>query len=348
MSVVSVSPQEAKRPLFAGVDVGGTSVKLGVVDDLGRSLGKDRIDTEQERGPEDAVRRIRQALDRLLERLGVAWSEIAAIGLGTPGTMDVRRGMILTPPNLPQWRNYPIRDELSRACHGKPVAYANDANAAAYGEFWVGSGRGVSSLIMLTLGTGVGGGIIVDEQLIDGVNSFGSECGHIIVDSRDDARLCVWGGGRGELEAYASASAVIERTRELLDSGRESSLRARAESEPLTGYMIYEEANRGDELALEIIRETGCYLGVGVVTLVHAIDPGLVVLGGAMNFGGEAAHAGRVFLEAVRGEFQRRAFDVVAKGTTIKFASLGSDAGYIGAAGVGRLAWQKSSGAAVR
>jgi glucokinase len=340
MSVITVSPQEAQRPLFVGVDVGGTGIKIGLVDEAGQALGRLRIDTEEERGPEDAVRRIQQATAGYLEQLALRWDEVAAIGLGTPGSMDIPRGLILQPPNLPHWRDFPIRDALSRAC-GKSVAFANDANAAAYGEFWVGSGRDVNSMIMLTLGTGVGGGIIVEQQLIDGVNSFGSECGHIIIDSRPDARLCVWGGGRGQLEAYASASAVTERTQEALSAGRESSLRRRVAQEELSPLMVAQEADAGDPLSLEIIEETGRYLGIGITTLVHVIDPGLVVLGGAMNFGGETAPAGRCFIESVRREFRRRAFDVVADTTSITFASLGGDAGYIGAAGVAHAAWKR-------
>ncbi len=341
MAVATISAEDATRPLFVGVDVGGTGIKIGIVDDEGRSLGKVRIPTEEERGPEDAIQRIRQAIDDQLASLQVGWDEVAAVGLGTPGTMDIPRGLILAPPNLPHWRHFPIRDALSQAC-GKPVTFANDANAAAYGEFWVGSGRDSPSMIMLTLGTGVGGGIIVDGQGIDGVNSFGSECGHILVDSREDARLCVWGGGRGELEAYASASAVTQRTLELLQQGRESRLQDRCREAELTPLMVYEEANAGDALALEVIDETARWLGIGIVTLVHAIDPGMVVLGGAMNFGGAAAPAGRRFLESVRAEFRRRAFDVVAETTSIAFAELGSDAGYIGAAGVARAAWHKT------
>jgi glucokinase len=245
--------------------------------------------------------------------------------------------MIVTPPNLPHWRHFPIRDALSNAC-GKPVVFENDANAAAYGEFWIGSGQGSTSMILLTLGTGVGGGIIVDGELIHGVNSFGSECGHIIVDSREDARLCVWGGGRGELEAYASAGALVDRTKEVLATGRSSSLHARAAQAPLTPLIIGEEANAGDTLALEIIEEMGRYLGVGIVTLVHTVDPGMVVLGGAMTFGREAMPAGRRLLESVRAEFAKRAFDVVVNTTKIAYASLGGDAGFIGAAGLARAA----------
>jgi len=333
MSVATVTPQEAQRPLFIGVDVGGTGIKLGLLDDQGSTLTQDRIETQEERGPEDAITRVRRALDRMLEQLSVSWDDVAAIGLGTPGTMDIPRGLILSPPNLPHWRDFPIRDALSKACHGKPVTFANDANAAAYGEFWIGKGREASSMIMLTLGTGVGGG----------VNSFGSECGHILVDSREDARLCVWGGGRGELEAYASAGAIVERTRELLDAGRSSSLKDRMAHEPLTPLMIAEEAEAGDAVSLEVLEETGRYLGIGIVTLVHTVDPGTVVLGGGMNFGGEEARAGRVFLDAVRREFHRRAFDVVADTTVIEYASLGGDAGYIGAAGLARAAWHESS-----
>jgi glucokinase len=257
--------------------------------------------------------------------------------------MDVPRGRILAPPNLPHWRHFPVRDELGRLCE-KPVSFVNDANAAAYGEFWVGCGKDVQSMILLTLGTGVGGGIIVDGRLIEGVHSFGSECGHVIVDSRDDARLCVWGGGRGELEANASASALIERTRELLDGGRQSLLAERRQNEELTPLMVAEAANAGDQLALDILEETGRYLGIGIVSMVHMIDPGMVVLGGAMNFGGESSRAGRHFLESVRKEFRKRAFDVVAHTTTIAFASLGGDAGYVGCAGIARQAWHKTQG----
>lgn len=149
----------------------------------------------------------------MLAESSVSMDSIARLGLGTPGSMNISEGMILEPPNMPHWRNYPIRDALAEAC-GKPVSFANDANAAAYGEFWIGSGRNHTSMIMLTLGTGVGGGIIVEGKSIDGNNSFGSECGHIVVDSSAEARECAWGGGRGELEAYASASAVVRNAQE--------------------------------------------------------------------------------------------------------------------------------------
>jgi glucokinase len=299
--------------------------------------------TLEERGPQDAVERIARIIRGEVERLGLAMADIAAVGLGTPGTMDIPRGMILEPPNLPHWRDFPIRDALAAAC-GKPVAYANDANAAAYGEYWVGSGRDYKSMIMLTLGTGVGGGIIVDDVSIDGENSHGSECGHIIIDFTEGARLCSCGQS-GHLEAYASATALVKRTREALAGGRTSSLTERvAEGEEISGLMLYQEAEKGDQLSLELILETAMYVGVGAVSLMHTIDPGAVILGGAMNFGGNASKLGRRFIERVREEVRRRAFPIPAKNTVVDFAALVGHAGYIGAAGIARLAYHKNQG----
>lgn len=336
MTQTNVSAAAARRPLFVGIDVGGTNTKIGLVDDEGRILAKTSLPTEEARGPEDAVRRYVKAVRALVTDNPLDEGEIAAVGLGTPGSMDIPRGLILEPPNMPHWRNFPIRDRLAEEV-GKPVTYANDANAAAYGEFWVGSGRHSSSLIMLTLGTGVGGGIIYEGVSIDGVNSFGSECGHIVVDSSADARLCVWGGGRGELEAYASAPAVVARTREGIESGVTTSLSRRlAEGQELTTLMLAEEAEAGDSYSLQVILETARLLGVGIVSLVHTIDPGAVVIGGAMTFGGQATRVGREFLARIRQEFRARAFGAVRDRTTIDFASLGGDAGFLGAAGLAR------------
>lgn len=330
----------AHHPLFAGVDVGGTNIKIGLVDDCGSTLGQTSIPTEEPRGAADAMRRVKRALDGLLEESRVTWSEVAAVGLGTPGSQDIPRGCTVHPPNMPHWQEFPVRDTLGAEC-GKPCSYANDANAAAFGEYWVGAGRGHKSMVMFTLGTGVGGGIILDGMSIDGTHSFGSELGHIIIDHRPDARLCVWGGGKGQLEAYACASAVVARMQEELDAGAESSLRTRlAAGEKLTTKMLAEEAEAGDPFSVAVVRETARLLGIGITSVVHTVDPGIVVIGGAMTFGGHATHTGRLFLAVIREEFQQRCFDVVA-GTKIDYATLGGDAGFIGAAGIARAAWHK-------
>jgi glucokinase len=326
----------AQRPLFLGFDVGGTSIKLGVVDDAGKAIAKTSVPTHEEQGPREAVRRARTAADDLLARMGLNVSDLSGVGLAVPGTMDIPRGMFLQPHNLPHWHYFPIRDCVAEA-FGLPTTFANDANAAAYGEFWVGSGQKYHSIVMLTLGTGVGGGIIIGDLSVDGENSHGSECGHIIIDTSPTARMCGC-GQPGHLEAYCSATALVKRVQELIDNGRTSSLKPRiAPESPLTALMIAEEADGGDPLAFETIMELGTWLGLGCVSLMHTIDPGAVILGGAMNFGGHEDPVGRRFIEHVRGVVRQRAFPIPAQRTTIDYALLGGDAGFIGAAGIARL-----------
>ncbi len=338
----NIAIDQARRPLYVGVDLGGQSVKLGLVDDLGQTLGRSQIPTDVDGGPDDGVRRIALAVTALIEDAGANGTEVAAVGLATPGTMDIPAGMLLEPVNFPSWRQYPIRDSLQRAVQ-MDVTYTNDATAAAYGEYWVGTGRQYNSLVLLTLGTGIGGGIILGDQPVDGEHSHGGECGHIIIDSHDDARLCGC-GQRGHLEAYASATAVTKRLAEELSAHPDSSLHARkAAGDVLTPKVLAEEAERGDAWALQLIQETARYLGVGVVSLMHTLDPAAVVLGGAMTFGGAAHPLGQRFLAWVREEVQRRAFPVLAHSTVVDFASLGSHAGYVGAAGIARVARQRNT-----
>lgn len=331
----------AQLPLFAGVDVGGTNIKFGIVDDLGRTLGRSSVPTHVERGPDDAIRRMGEGLQSLYKQIGIAADAIAAVGLGSPGMMDIPHGMLLDPPNLPGWRQFPIRDRLASVT-GKAVSFANDANAASYGEYWVGGGRDYHSIVLLTLGTGVGGGIIIGDLSIDGENSHGSECGHIIIDYHDDARLCPC-GHRGHLEAYASATAVVHRAEEALNaSTRASTVRQRlSDGEELTTLLLAREAEAGDSFALDLIMDTAMYLGVGVVTLMHTIDPGAVILGGAMNFGGHETALGRRFLDRVRQEVKARAFPTLVERTVVDFAHLSGHAGYIGAAGIARMNFHK-------
>jgi glucokinase len=328
----------AKMPLFLGIDVGGTGIKIGLTDDQGATLDFIAIETLEPQGPEDAMRRVNIACEEILNRCGLSKKQVLRAGLGTPGSQDIRKGLLLQPPNHPHWHHFPIVKCLEDAL-GMPVSYANDANAAAFGEFWVGTGKVHDSMVLLTLGTGVGGGVIIDNELIVGQNSFGGECGHMIIDPSPNARLCAWGGGRGHLEAYASASGVTARAREELRAGAHSILAS--DIEKITAKKIYEAAEQGDAWSLSFIEQTGGYLAIGITSMVHMVDPGLVVLGGAMNFGGPNSKTGQRFLESVRNGFRERTFQNVKAGTTIEFASLGADAGYIGAAGIARSDYHK-------
>jgi len=327
----------AVRPLYAGVDLGGTNIKAALVDDGGRLLAFHTEKTDVHRGPEDAATRMGRAVHLLAGEAGVATAEIAAVGLGSPGPLDIPAGTIVRAGNLVGWDNFPLRDRVSAHC-GLPVTFANDANAAAYGEFWVGASREHDSLVLLTLGTGVGGGIIIGELNVEGAHSHGSECGHMIVDPAESARLCPC-GHTGHLEAYCSAKSLVARAGEALAAGGTGSLAAAvAAGEPLTPILVGREAEAGDRLATELVLETARWLGIGIVSLMHAIDPEAVLIGGAMTFGGEQAPVGRAFIERVRAEVRRRTFPTLAERTVIGFASLGGDAGAIGAAGLARLA----------
>jgi len=326
---------EARLPLSAGIDLGGTNIKGTLVDDDGRMVAFHTEPTHAARGPEDTAARMGRIVHTLASMVGIATSDIATVGLGTPGPQDLATGVILRAGNLPGWDNFPIRDRVAAHC-GHTVTYANDATAAAYGEFWVGSGRDYESLILLTLGTGVGGGIIIGNASIDGAHSHASEFGHIIVDTSATARTCPFGHS-GDLEAYCSATALKARARESLPRAADSSLaQAVAAGEELSPILISREAAGGDPLATELILETARWLGIGIVTLMHTLDPEAVLIGGAMTFGGETAPVGKAFIERVRAEVRARAFPMLAEKTVIRYASLGGDAGSIGAAGLAR------------
>jgi glucokinase len=336
-----ISTSEARSPFFVGVDVGGTSIKIGVVDDLGRSLSWLSIPTDVAKGPELAIRRMGAALLQAIDDAGLEPAQIAAVGLGTPGTLNAEAGLLISPSNLPGWWNFPIRDRLSEAC-GRPVTHVNDGNAAGYGEFWVGTGRTYRSMVLFTLGTGVGGSIIIGDLSIDGDHGNGAELGHTIIDYNADARLCSC-GRRGHLEAYASATAVIRRTEEALAAGVGSTLAARAAGgAALTPLWVAQEADKGDRLALQIVLDTARYVGIAAVNVMHTVDPSGVVIGGAMTFGGHETGVGRQFLACVKQVVGQLAFPLLAEQTTIDFSSLGGDAGYIGAAGLARLAARKN------
>ena len=227
----------AARPFYAGVDLGGTNIKAGLVDDLGRTLAFHTEPTHVTRGPEDAAIRMGRAVHTLAREAGIEMNDVACVGLGSPGPLDIPAGRIVKAGNLRGWDDFALRDRVSAHC-GRPVAFANDANAAAYGEFWIGSGRDAPSLVLLTLGTGVGGGIIIGDTNVEGAHSHGSECGHMIVDASDTARMCPC-GQRGHLEAYASATSLVKRARERLAEGASGSLaHAVAEGADLTPILL--------------------------------------------------------------------------------------------------------------
>lgn len=323
--------------IYAGIDIGGTNIKIGLVDDNAQTLAYESIPTEQENGPEDAARRANQALGRLAKTAGIVHSDITAVGLASPGPLDLNTGRLLCPGNLPAWHNVPLKQMYADVV-GLPVHYANDANAAAYGEYWAGAGNKYNSIVMFTLGTGVGGGIILGEEIINGAHSCGGELGHILIDSSDKAPLNSL-GVRGTLEGYCGSYGVVGRAQAAIaDRFVDTSLRDSVEGgEELTPLLVANAAEAGDQVATKVVMDTARYLAIGIVSAIHSVDPEAVVLGGAMNFGGAGHSLGERFLAEVRSQAQSRMIPSLRDKTVIEFAELGGKAGYIGSAGIARM-----------
>ncbi len=315
--------------LFVGLDVGGTNMKAGVVDDSGRPLSAVNLPTDHERGQEYGLERMCDTIREAARAADLRMDQIAAIGVATPGTMDIPAGIILDPPNLKPWRNVPVRQYVFDKFK-LPTAFQNDANAAAFGEYWAGAGKGRHSMVLFTLGTGIGGGIIIGDMVVEGEHSHGAELGHMKIETTHPRRC---GCGRlGCLEAYASATAVVGRAREALekDDGRSSLHAVLKRHGEITSRDIFDAAANGDALAGTIVEETAFYLGVGAMNLMHMIDPDMIVFGGGMIAAGEP------FLERIRHHVREMAFPVPAAKTQVRYAQLGSDAGFIGAAACAR------------
>jgi len=290
------------------------------------------VETQADKGPRTGLDNLVAAGNQAVKESGLSWDRIAAVGLGSPGTMDLQKGMLLDPPNLPGWDNLPIRQLLADRLQ-KPVAFQNDANAASYGEYWVGAAKDDRSLVMFTLGTGIGCGIVVDGMIIEGRHSHGAECGHIIIEM-ENGRHCSC-GAYGHLEGYASATALVKRAFEALDSNHGASVLRSLKHDELTSRAISLAADAGDVLARRLMRETAHYLAVGAVCLMHTIDPDVVLFGGGM------IAAGHSFLEDIRTDIRSMAFPVPAAQTRIEYAQLGGEAGFIGSAGCARMAFHR-------
>lgn len=308
--------------LLVGIDLGGTNLKAAVVSGVDHVIAKLSRPTEADQGPDHVIERIEQAVHDVLSEASLAVGDVAAIGVGAPGLLDWRRGYVYSLTNMIGWTNIPLGDILQSRFKNTPCFIENDANAACWGEFWLGAGRDVDTMCMLTLGTGVGGGIVVNGILHRGIDGTAAEIGHMIVCR--DGRLCGC-GAHGCLETYASVTGLIRTAIERIESGAETSLAAVREE--LTGEIISRHADAGDAVALETIRDTARWLGVGVAGLIALLNPECVALAGGMT-----AEGGRL-IKTVQATVDAEALSVPAKRAKIVISELGIDAGVIGAAG---------------
>lgn len=313
-----------------GVDFGGTSTKFGWLDAQRHHGAVLQLETPAGQGAEAIIEQICRGVRELLAREGMGRNEVVGVGIGSPGPLDIPSGRILETPNIPGMKNVPLRDEVARRL-GLPATLENDANAAAYAEFIVGAGRESREMVMLTLGTGVGSGIVHDGEIIHGAHGLGGELGHLIV--HPGGRQCGC-GQRGCLEQYCSAVSLGRNaSQRLTETNQSSLLREYADAEgKLTARHVAEACQAGDELARELWENCCRYLAIACVNICRVFDPDRIVLAGGMT------HAGETLLEPVRRHVAELTWNLAPHRTEICIAALGADAGAIGAAGV---AWRK-------
>lgn len=314
------------KPYVVGIDIGGTNTVFGIVDARGHVVAADSVKTRKHVDFDDYIAELHEGLSRLI-KANDAEDQIQGIGIGAPNA-NYYTGEIINPPNLPWGPIIPLAEKVSKAFGGIPVAITNDANAAALGEMTYGAARGMKDFIMITLGTGVGSGIVVNGQLVYGHDGFAGELGHVVM-KRNNGRVC--GCGRtGCLEAYCSATGVARTAREFLEIRTDPSTLRNLEIENITSKDVYDAAVAGDKLAKEIFEYTGKILGEAFADMVAFSSPQAIVL-----FGG-LAKSGDLLLRPLRESFEKSLFPIFRGKTKIILSELKeSDAAVLGASALG-------------
>lgn len=308
-----------------GVDLGGTTTKLAFISLYGEILHKWEIPTDVSGEGKSITVNIAKAIDVKLEELGHSKSEVVGIGMGAPGPVDLPTGVIFEAVNL-GWREpYPLKDLLEVET-SLPAVIDNDANCAALGEMWKGAGNGAKDLVCVTLGTGVGGGVIANGDIVHGVSGAAGEIGHITAAAVGGAPCNC--GKSGCLETIASATGIVRLAHEELRTAPASGELAEIYKETgcLTAKNVFDAARKNDENALKVIDTVALYLGIALANIANTLNPEKIVLGGGVS------KAGDILLNPVKEQFLKNAFPRVAKSTEISIATLGNDAGVIGAA----------------
>jgi glucokinase len=317
----------SKSALVFAADLGGTHLRVAAVDREGSIHCRLMQPTPQAEKPNEIVRALIDAAHECERRIAGKNGKISAISVAVPGTVNVREGVVVKAPNVPSLDGFRLAAALESELEW-PAILENDANAAAIGEMWRGAGRGYGAIICVTLGTGVGGGIILNGKLWRGADGSAAEIGHMGVDPFGGVPCTC--GSRGCLEVYASATAIVRMTREAGPRYPNSLLHT---VEDLTSEKVYLAGLEGDELSLEVFRRMGVYLGIGIASLINVLNPEIVVIGGGLSNGWD------LFAPHMRQQIIERAFPIPARRVKIVRAECGDDAGLLGAA---RLAFTDS------
>ena len=308
-------------PAVIAVDLGGTNLRAAILSPAGEIIERHKEATHASDGWVKVVERLIGSIQRQLEIAVQKGIKVSAIGVGAPGVIQVDKGIVVKSPNFPDWNNVPLKEQLEQAL-AIPAFIENDANAAALGEQWRGAGQNIRSMILLTLGTGVGGGIILDNKIWHGADGMAGEIGHMTL--IPEGRPCTCGNA-GCLEMYASARGIAQSYREALEK---SATKTRHTVPPVTSEQVYSAAREGNAVAIRVMKDMGRMLGIGIANLINIFNPERIVIGGGVK------DAWPLFIEAVRQEIMKRAFEVPAKRTEIMPSLLGDDAGMVGAAAV--------------
>lgn len=309
---------------LVGVDLGGTTIKMAFINHYGEIIHKWEINTDVSEQGRKIPTDIAKAIDKKLNDLGEIKSRLVGIGIGAPGPVNFANGSIEVAVNL-GWEKFPIKDILEVET-SLPVVVDNDANIAAIGEMWKGAGDGAKDLLCVTLGTGVGGGVIANGEIVQGVNGAAGEIGHITSIPEGGAPCNC--GKTGCLETIASATGIVRLTmEELTETDKPSELRTVLEQNgQVTSKDVFDAARSKDELAMHVVDRVAFHLGLALANSANALNPEKIVLGGGVS------RAGEVLLAPVRDYFKRFAFPRVAQGAELAIATLGNDAGIIGGA----------------
>jgi len=313
--------KEAEKPVLA-IDLGGTKIITAIISS--KVIAKEYQLTMAEEGPQSVIKRVLSMIDHLLSLRNLDPSQLDSIGIAAAGAIDIEKGLVTLSPNLPGWRDIPLRDMVGEK-YGVKTFLINDASAAALGEHHFGAGKGVSNLIMLTVGTGIGGGIIINGKLYLGPSGSAGEIGHMTIDVNGPKCSC---GNIGCLERLVSGTAVAEEAIRRLSQGEKSSLTeiVGGKIKSITAEKVSLAAQNGDSLALEVISKAATYLGIGLVNLVNIFNPEMIIIGGGL------AKMGDLLLEPARRVVRESAFQLSARLVRIVPAQLGDDAAVLGAA----------------
>ncbi len=313
---------------YMGIDLGGTNIKAGVVDDAFRIIGRAKAKTGIPRPAEEVMDAMAECAKAAAADAGVPWEQIQQVGIGVPGTANEETGVVEYANNL-LFENVPMREYLQKRLH-KEIDITNDANAAALGEVLAGAARGASNAVAVTLGTGVGGGIIIDGRLFTGFHYGGAELGHMGIVLGGRKCTC---GRRGCLEAYASATGLIRSTKEAMEAFPDSLMweLARENGGNVSGRTAFLAAGRGDAAAQAVVNDYIQHLGYGLASIINILAPEILVIGGGVSNEGE--NLLRPLVECVRPQLY---IHTPEKQTRIVLATLGNDAGLIGAAFLSR------------